>query len=995
MSPIRLICRLLALLLVGALSLSAQDRSSYRWYFGERLGLDFNTTPPSILSDGKTQHIEGTSSVSDSATGDLVLYTDGNTLWNRRNEEIATNLNPGFFSSTQSALIVRQPGSKNIYHLFTTVAFESGIGGAGRHFVINTALNGGRGVVVARNVNLTPSTVAEKVTAARACNGIDYWVIYRRNQPDSAGFFAYRLSPAGIDPAPVVSRTGAVIMGPGSQANRGVLKVSPNGRLIACAKDMGPTELFDFDNLTGRITNPRVLSDGVLRYGVSFSPDGRWLYLNNGWTNPIADSIFRYDVTAADVASSRQHIGVVRGRSGFGFIELAPDGRMYMARNNTRFLAVVNNPNAINPADAGFDSTAVTLGSLGFWGLPNFPQDLFIPNFAGAEQTVCPGEPALLGVAAQPDKVYRWTPADGLDDPTLAQPTARVFSTTVYTVTATEKNGCSVTRQTTVNVRPRPPVRLSISGPSTICVGESIRLEAFIQGATRYTWQPGSLDGPQQVFRPTQTQKYLVSIVDTNGCTWVDSLTVRVNPLPDASIRTAGGISRDSVQICSGDVVVLSATQSMLSYRWSTGDRNSRISVSNAGTYKVDVTDSTGCSNSDSIVVVVLPSVVADAGRDTSICKGSDLRLLARGGTAYLWTPLEKALPLDRLDIADPIVQATEPGEFSYAVRVTGSNGCSGSDTVRVKVNDNPVAEIAPSLSDITLCPCGSITLQANDATSYEWSRDSLGQVVGSQRQLLVSQGGVYRVRITDANGCQGLSAPVIVRSPNQQIRVSVSAPDSAYAGDDVDVKLSADFGDTTLSSFCPAGNVNVFVAMGRHALGSQATIPAGQVSGDSRRLIMPIPSRDARGVYQYSLKYVATLGATDTSVIRIDSVTWDGCPIAVQVTNDTFRLAGVCTARGGKRLYLEAAPMKILVQPNPSSLESSIIIQATSELSGCSVYLCDVLGRVVATIHNGGIEKDHHEVRFDSSALPDGVYSIIVRTATNQMAMQWMEVRK
>ena len=90
------------------------------WYFGNGAGLDFSSGFVKPIHNGKLFTLEGCATACDEK-GQLVLYTDGITVWNKLHQEIknGTGLN-GSPSSTQSALIVPQPGIKGRYFIFTT-----------------------------------------------------------------------------------------------------------------------------------------------------------------------------------------------------------------------------------------------------------------------------------------------------------------------------------------------------------------------------------------------------------------------------------------------------------------------------------------------------------------------------------------------------------------------------------------------------------------------------------------------------------------------------------------------------------------------------------------------------------------------------------------------------------------------------------------------------------------------------------------------------------
>ena len=110
------------LMLLTPITLHAQGEAN-NWYFGQNAGITFNTTPPSALTDSKINTLEGCTTISD-ATGNLLFYTDGRTVWDR-NGGIMPNANYnqgngllGDPSSTSSALIIPQPNVENRYYIF-------------------------------------------------------------------------------------------------------------------------------------------------------------------------------------------------------------------------------------------------------------------------------------------------------------------------------------------------------------------------------------------------------------------------------------------------------------------------------------------------------------------------------------------------------------------------------------------------------------------------------------------------------------------------------------------------------------------------------------------------------------------------------------------------------------------------------------------------------------------------------------------------------------
>ena len=108
---LRLITALLLLLFGNELYCQLESNN---WYFGNFAGVTFSNGSPVALTNGALITTEGVATISDGA-GNLLLYTDGVTVYNR-NHVTMTN-GTGLFgdaSSTQSAIIVKQPGNTNI-----------------------------------------------------------------------------------------------------------------------------------------------------------------------------------------------------------------------------------------------------------------------------------------------------------------------------------------------------------------------------------------------------------------------------------------------------------------------------------------------------------------------------------------------------------------------------------------------------------------------------------------------------------------------------------------------------------------------------------------------------------------------------------------------------------------------------------------------------------------------------------------------------------------
>ena len=351
------------------------------WYFGNMAGLDFNSEAPVALTDGVMNTVEGSSAISD-AMGNLLFYTDGVKVWNKVHEQMPNGFDlMGHSSSTQSALIVQQPGSNNIYYIFTTPAPYVNKDSAFRYSIVDITLQGGLGDVTTKNVLLYHPTT-EKLTAIRHSDGCGIWIISHKWESDE--FYVYLLDNSGVSATPVVSNIGHIHEGY-STNTIGQLKASPDGSKLALAIWLDQiVELFDFDNTTGVISNPVSFPPEIDRtYGLEFSPDGTKLYATSGGPNPFFGiwDIIQWDLMAGspiDIIGSHTIIAYTTAPA--YALQLGPDGKIYCSVLGN-YLAAINDPNALGIACNYVDSDVYLGGKRTALGLPTFMSSHFYPQF--------------------------------------------------------------------------------------------------------------------------------------------------------------------------------------------------------------------------------------------------------------------------------------------------------------------------------------------------------------------------------------------------------------------------------------------------------------------------------------------------------------------------------------------------------------------------------------------------------------------------------------
>jgi gliding motility-associated-like protein len=764
-------------LCLASLFSSAQNEKK-KWYFGQQAGLDFASNPPTVLTNGAMWQLEGCSSIADQ-TGNLLFYTDGITVWDQSHSTMSN----GFFlngasSSSQSALIVKQPSSSSLYYIFTQDA-QAGTDGF-CYSIVNMSLSAGMGSVTVKNAQLvTPST--EKISAVRHCNGSDIWVV--THDWNSNNFRSYLLTSAGLNTVAVLSGVGQThttinqVMG-----MQGCMKISPNSKKLAVAistysmlgngfNSTPTTELFDFDNSTGIVSNPVTLGfyDGA--YGVEFSPDGSKLYICK-WSN--GNEIFQYDLcasTATAIAASQFTVASSLWLK--GSMQLAPNGKIYVARYNQQDLGVINNPNglglACNYAEMG-QSISPKLNNM---GLPNnvvsYKQQPPGLTYTVSCLTGSFGYPLSLGStvgcsnASYSLLALSWNfgdPGTGTNNTSTLQNPVHAFSGIgTYTVKLILNYSCGGGNDTLSQVVNINQVCLTVNASSFSCsgLGSATITPSFGIGPYVVSWLPGLQTGSVATGLTPGTKTVIVNDLGGNS-----SYTTTVTFTPQ--IPFTGSLSPAGNVVCFGgntgsvSVVNLSGGSGSQNYLWTNGFVTYTVPTPlnlSAGSWTSTVTDAlTGCVINNTFVITQPPALTLTiAASSPTACTGNTIILTGSnsGGVAgysYSWVGGPSAA----------INVVNEPaGTYNYTLSSTDANNCLTSKTVSLTFISLPMV----TAGNVFICPLQTGTLNAFGASSYTWSNNTTGNLF-TDNPLNTTQ---YSV-IGSAQGCTALAtASIILKS--------------------------------------------------------------------------------------------------------------------------------------------------------------------------------------------------------------------------------------
>ncbi|MCK4269071.1 MAG: hypothetical protein KAW93_01180, partial [Methanogenium sp.] len=254
-----------------------------------------------------------------------------------------------------------------------------------------------------------------------------------------------------------------------------------------------------------------------------------------------------------------------------------------------------------------------------------------------------------------------------------------------------------------------------------------------------------------------------------------DTTHVTIYPRPFVEIQTSGTGTR-----CFLDSLTFTATEGLVDYTWSTGEKTESIVVCTGGLYWVEVVDTNGCTNIAEMEVIfdMLVDPIIEIIGNHPFCEGEGVILKTRKNyEEYFWSTRS---------ISDSIF-VNRAG--AYRVTVTDSNGCTGVADIRVFMRDKPVPLIE-TVGNNPFCENDSVELKVNqDYLSYLWSTGD------TSKSIIVTEPGIYSVEVVDSSNCTGQSEVLLeykILKPNVEIIGNHPFCD----GDSVILKTTEDYDD-------------------------------------------------------------------------------------------------------------------------------------------------------------------------------------------------------
>jgi hypothetical protein len=581
---------------------------------------------------------------------------------------------------------------------------------------------------------------------------------------------------------------------------------------------------------------------------------------------------------------------------------------------------------------------------------------------------------------------------------TTASITVRIGAS--YFVTNTNGCGTDTSNRILVTVNPLPVASaITAGGATTFCAGDSVKLSGNVGG----TWSNGATTATIIV---RIGGSYFV--VNANGCGSDTSnrISVTVNPLPVASVITAGG----ATSFCAGDSVKLSGN---VGGTWSNGATTATITARTSGSYFVVNATGCGIDTSNRILVTVNPLPLAIAGRDTSTCGSNSVNLgtTSIGGHTYSWTPPTGLSP--SATVSNPVATTSTTRTYTLTETIT-LTGCWNTNSVTITIDTPLTVSVISAAGDTIFCAGGSVDLFGNNGGVWNTGDTS--------STITVDSSGSYYVN--SDNACSNLRSNIIVvtvlTSPNITVEptgqtVCEGSPASfSVVSTGAGLTYQWRQGDIYLvnggnisgaqSSMLIIASVNIYDTISNYNVVVSGTCASPDTSVDVALMINTAPGivlqpdnqlPNVGGLVTFSVVAIGTnltyqwrrgnanlldtgnISGATTSTLTIDAVNYSDTASDYNVIvsgtclpNDTSinAILWLCCCPSGIASLSEGIAVR--VYPNPFTTSISIRINDPLQIKNCELKISNALGEeVLNTVLTNQITT------LETGDLPSGVY--------------------
>lgn len=780
------------------------------WYFGNGEGISFASGIPSVLTGGAITTTNGCSVIS-STSGNLLFYTDGQTVYNQTHTVMANGTGLLGTNSFQNAIILKQPQSNNLYYVFTVGGMNTANGL--NYSIVDMSLASGMGSVTVKNATVN-TNCREKLTAGKHCNGNDLWIVSVEGNAD-CNFVSCLLTSSGISS---VVASSSVVTNSGHIGGNIMteMKLSPNSRKLATngytisnGYNTNILCMFDFDNISGQVlsTNANMVSYfPVFSYTQSysgspatgnyydgeFSPDSRYYYFSQ------SQILQKYSLcnNTTSLAISNVSVGVEANLYIDTYpkrtFQLAQDGKIYIAtQTNTGTLipymnwtygqlGSINNPNNLTTS-ASYTPLAVYFSSVSTVNnLPNFPGYYFEQKPSPSiSYTVSPttcltgsfNTPAICSNSGYSLTGYQWNFGDNaassastnisfLASPVHAYPQAGTFTVSLIRYFLCNTND-TIRQVITLN----QPSLSVVNSPSVCAFTTATAIVSGGIGPYAFLWSSPSQTNASATFTSSGIYSVSVSDLGAGACMAFASTSLSV-------INLSTTVSHSNV-LCFGQsngsasISTIGGSGNYTTYWSNTTTSVTGLSTLAAGVYSITLIDQANqCSITKSFTITQPPLMTLQLAASAEACIGQSVYVVSNvsGGTPvinYAWNT----------GAINPFITVTQTlaGTSVYTCTINDANNCSLSQTVSATFYAYPPL----SCLGATVCNGDPILLQASGATTYTWIPGG-----SNSSTLALSPSANLNYTLSGTNAiCMSSTLVSVLVNPLPVLHVNASSP--------------------------------------------------------------------------------------------------------------------------------------------------------------------------------------------------------------------------
>ena len=307
-------------------------------------------------------------------------------------------------------------------------------------------------------------------------------------------------------------------------------------------------------------------------------------------------------------------------------------------------------------------------------------------------------------------------------------------------------------------------LKTSFSYEQNTCNPNTVQFQNKTLNADSIWWDFGDGKTAGNVQNPfhqyTGFGNYIVQLYSKTNAGCLDTATDTIL----VAIQKDSAIITNDTSICAGSSIQLNAING-LNYCWSPAGSLSDSSIQNplaspaiTTTYYLNIL----IANNepvirDSVTVTIIQPPVVNAGKDTSVCKGSAIQLNASGANTYNWNA---STFLSDTTISNPL--AAPINTTNFIVRGFNPQGCFDTDTIKVSVLQLPIFSLT---NDTAICKTGSIMLQAKATgnNSFKWSPSAgLSDPNIFNPVASPADSTKYFVSVTDSDNCIAVDSVIV-----------------------------------------------------------------------------------------------------------------------------------------------------------------------------------------------------------------------------------------